>query len=165
MSQRGSPFPWFSEEQPDRRGGGDRHYYFNQMQDSPLLLADFGTQRFADIVMRNTGLDHMHHSAFRVSERMVLGPREADRDFSALPASAEKAYVFVANALDNAITGTDGDDALYGEAGDDTLDGGAGLDALHGCAGHDLIVAGAGSRGVFGYGGDGNDTLRGGSGD
>jgi Animal haem peroxidase/RTX calcium-binding nonapeptide repeat (4 copies) len=164
-SQMGSTFTWIFQEQLDRLQEGDRHYYFNQMKDSPLLLADFGTQRFADIIMRNTGLDHMHHSAFRVSERIELAPGERDHDYGALPASTDKAYVFVANGLDNAVTGTAGDDAIYGEGGDDTLDGGAGLDALHGRAGDDLLGAGDGSRGIFAYGGDGDDTFRGGPGD
>jgi hypothetical protein len=164
-SQMGSTFTWIFQEQLDRLQEGDRHYYFNQMKDSPLLLADFGTQRFADIIMRTTGLDHMHHSAFRVSGRIDLAPGEGDHDYGALPASADKAYVFVANGLANAVTGTAGDDAIYGEDGNDTLDGGAGLDALHGRAGDDLLTAGDGSRGVFAYGGGGNDTLRGGPGE
>ena len=141
-SQMGSTFTWIFLEQLDRLQEGDRHYYFNQMKDSPLLLADFGSQRFSDIIMRNTGLDHMHHSAFRVSERIDLGADERSHDYGALPASADKAYVFVGNGRDNAITGTAGDDAIYGEDGDNSLDGGDGLDSLHGRAGRDLLTAG-----------------------
>ena len=158
-SQMGSTFTWIFQEQLDRLQEGDRFYYFNQLQDAPLLLADIGSQHFSDIIMRNTGLDHLHWSAFKVSERVELGPDDASLDLGAHPVAADKVLVAVGNALPNAVTGTDGDDALYGEGGNDTVVGGRGLDALHGGAGDDELNAGEGSRGVFAYGDDGNDTL------
>ena len=158
-SQMGSTFTWIFQEQLDRLQEGDRFYYFNQLKDAPLLLADIGSQHFSDIVMRNTGLDHLHYAAFKVSERVDLGPDEESLDLGAHPVAAGKVLVAVGNALPNAITGTAGDDTLYGEDGDDTLNGGGGLDALHGGAGDDLLIAGGASRGVFAYGDDGNDTL------
>ncbi|HEX8580720.1 MAG TPA: peroxidase family protein, partial [Acidimicrobiales bacterium] len=164
-SQMGSTFTWIFQEQLDRLQEGDRFYYFNQLKDAPLLLADIGSQHFSDIVMRNTGLDHLHWSAFEVSERIDLGAGEASLDLGARPVAAGKALVAVGNALPNTITGTDGDDALYGEGGNDALDGGGGIDALHGGAGDDLLRAGAGSRGVFAHGDGGDDTLAGGAGD
>jgi hypothetical protein len=164
-SQMGSTFTWIFQEQLDRLQEGDRFYYFNQLQDAPLLLADIGAQHFADIIMRNTGLDHMHYAAFRVSERVDLDPGERSRDLGALPADADKALVIVGNALENAIMGTAGDDAIYGEDGNDRLGGGPGLDALHGGAGDDALRAADGSRGVFAYGGEGDDRLLGASGD
>jgi len=164
-SQMGSTFTWTFQEQLDRLQEGDRFYYFNQLKDAPLLLADIGSQHFSDIVMRNTGLDHLHYDIFKVSERVDLDPDERSRDLSAHPVTADKVLVIVGNALPNVITGTDGDDALYGEDGNDTLNGGLGLDALHGGAGDDVLNAGDSSRGVFAYGDDGNDTLRGNAGD
>ena len=164
-SQMGSTFTWIFQEQLDRLQEGDRFYYFNQLKDAPLLLADIGSQHFSDIVMRNTGLDHLHYGIFKVSERVDLDPHERSRDLSAHPATADKVLVIVGNALPNVITGTDGDDTLYGEDGNDTLNGGLGLDALHGGAGDDVLNAGDGSQGVFAYGDDGNDTLRGNAGD
>jgi Animal haem peroxidase/RTX calcium-binding nonapeptide repeat (4 copies) len=164
-SQMGSTFTWIFQEQLDRLQEGDRFYYFNQLKDAPLLLADIGSQHFSDIVMRNTGLDHLHYDIFKVSERVDLDPHERSRNLSAHPVTADKVLVIVGNALPNVITGTDGDDALYGEDGNDTLNGGLGLDALHGGAGDDVLNAGDGSQGVFAYGDDGNDTLRGNAGD
>ena len=161
----GSTFTWIFQEQLDRLQEGDRFYYFNQLKDAPLLLADIGSQHFSDIVMRNTGLDHLHYDIFKVSEQVDLDPHERSRDLSAHPVTADKVLVIVGNALSNVITGTDGDDTLYGEDGNDTLNGGLGLDALHGGAGDDVLNAGDGSRGVFAYGDDGNDTLRGNAGD
>jgi heme peroxidase/hemolysin type calcium-binding protein len=164
-SQMGSTFTWIFQEQLDRLQEGDRFYYFNQLKDAPLLLADIGSQHFSDIVMRNTGLDHLHYAIFKVSEQINLDPNERSRDLSAQPATADKAFVVVGNALSNVITGTDSDDTLYGEDGNDRLNGGRGLDALHGGAGDDELNAGDDSRGVFAYGDDGDDTLRGNAGD
>src|SRR4051794_4302163 len=164
-SQMGSTFTWIFQEQLDRLQEGDRFYYFNQLKDAPLLLADIGSQHFSDIIMRNTGLDHMHFAAFKVSERLDLGPDERAHDFSARPATAGAALVLVGNEHDNTITGTAGDNTIYGEDGDDTLNGGPGLNALHGGKGNDVLNAGAGPLGVFAYGEDGNDTLHGNSGD
>jgi hypothetical protein len=164
-SQMGSTFTWIFQEQLDRLQEGDRFYYFNQLKDAPLLLADIGSQHFSDIVMRNTGLDHQHYAIFKVSERIDLAPQEKSHDFSAVPVTADKALVIVGNARPNVITGTDGDNTLYGEGGNDTLNGGLGLDALHGGPGDDQLNAGNDPRGVFAYGEDGDDTLRGNAGD
>ena len=84
-SQMGSTFTWIFQEQLDRLQEGDRFYYFNQLKDAPLLLADIGSQHFSDIVMRNTGLDHLHYDIFKVSERVDLDPHERSRDLSAHP--------------------------------------------------------------------------------
>ncbi len=164
-SQMGSTFTWIFQEQLDRLQEGDRFYYFNQLKDAPLLLADIGSQHFSDIVMRNTGLDHLQYSIFRTSERVDLQPDERGRDFSAYPANDDKALVIVGNAHSNVVTGSNADDTLYGEDGNDQLNGGGGLDALHGGAGNDLLEAEEGSRGLFAYGDDGDDTLRGGPSD
>lgn len=72
-SQMGSTFTWIFNEQLDRLQEGDRHYYFNQLKDAPLPLADIGSQHFSDLIMRNTGIEHMHYSAFKVSEKVELG--------------------------------------------------------------------------------------------
>ena len=49
------------------------------------------------------------------------------------------------NALDNVMTGGDGNDYLGGGDGNDTLYGGAGNDILNGGAGADVMVGGAGN--------------------
>ena len=96
-SQMGSTFTWIFNEQLDRLQEGDRHYYFNQLKDAPLLLADIGSQHFSDLIMRNTGIEHMHYSAFKVSEQVELGLRERSHDFSAIPVSPDKVLVLVGN--------------------------------------------------------------------
>jgi hypothetical protein len=164
-SQMGSTFTWIFQEQLDRLQEGDRFYYFNQLKDAPLLLADIGSQNFSDIVMRNTGLDHLPYAIFKVSKQIDLASYEQSRDLSAHPVTADEVLVIVGNTLPNVLTGTNGDDTLYGEDGNDTLNGGLGLDALHGGAGDDVLNAGDSSRGVFAYGDDGNDALHGNAGD
>ena len=164
-SQMGSTFTWIFQEQLDRLQEGDRFYYFNQLKDAPLILADIGSQHFSDIVARNTGLDHLHFAIFKVAERIDLGPHERSRDMSGTPLGPDKVLTIVGNALPNVITGTSRDDTIYGEGGNDRIYGGLGLDALHAGAGNDLIVAGDSVRGVFAYGDDGNDVLRGNAGD
>ncbi|WP_046868709.1 peroxidase family protein [Microvirga massiliensis] len=164
-SQMGSTFTWIFQEQLDRLQDGDRFYYFNQLKEAPLLIADIQSQHFSDIVMRNTGLDHMQYDAFAVSQRIDLGDRERNHDFSTLPVTADKVLVLVGNEHDNAITGTAGNDTIYGEDGNDTVDGGLGLDALFGGNGDDTLNAGAGPLGIFAYGERGNDIINGNSGD
>jgi Ca2+-binding RTX toxin-like protein len=164
-SQMGSTFTWIFQEQLDRLQDGDRFYYFNQLKDVPLLLADIQSQHFSDIVMRNTGLDHMHYDVFAVSETINLGGKERSHDFSTLAVDADKVLVLVGNKRDNTITGTAGDDAIYGENGDDALNGGLGVDALFGGNGDDTFNAGAGPLGVFAHGERGKDTINGNAGD
>jgi hypothetical protein len=164
-SQMGSTFTWIFQEQLDRLQEGDRFYYFNQLKDDPLLLADINSQHFSDIVARNTGLDHLHYSIFKVAEEVDLGARERNRDMSATAVVPDHVYSIVGNDLGNAITGTAGDDTIWGGRGNDRLYGGPGLDALHGESGDDWIEAGSGNRGVFAYGEDGNDVLTGNDGD
>ena len=138
-SQMGSTFTWIFQEQLDRLQEGDRFYYFNQLKDAPLLLADIGSQHFSDIVMRNTGLDHLHYAIFKVSERIDLGPHERSLDLSAHPATADKVLTIVGNALPNVITGTPATTRSMARTGTTRLNGGLGLDALHGGAGDDLL--------------------------
>jgi len=164
-SQMGSTFTWIFQEQLDRLQEGDRFYYFNQLKDAPLILADINSQHFSDIVERNTGLDHLHYAIFKTSERVNLGPHERIHDMSADPAVTDKVLTVVGNALSNVIIGTSRDDTIYGEKGNDTVYGGLGLDALHGGPVNDRLEAGDSTRGVFAYGDDGNDKLLGNAGD
>lgn len=62
-------------------------------------------------------------------------------------------------AVDQALTGTTGDDVLTGDSGNDTLTGLAGADTLYGRRGADVLQGGAGDD-VYRFGiGDGRDTI------
>ncbi len=85
-----------------------------------------------------------------------------------------------ANALDNIVTGNEGNNLLLGWDGNDTILGNAGADALYGVEGNDSLLGGAGVDTLAGgngadaldggaesdalYGEDGNDVLYGGTG-
>jgi Ca2+-binding RTX toxin-like protein len=85
-----------------------------------------------------------------------------------------------ANALNNTVTGNEGDNLLLGWDGNDTLVGNAGADILYGVEGNDSLSGGAGIDALVGgngldtldggneadalYGEDGNDILYGGTG-
>jgi uncharacterized delta-60 repeat protein len=66
-----------------------------------------------------------------------------------------------ANALDNTLTGNEGNNLLLGWDGNDTIDAGAGNDILYGVEGNDALLGGAGIDVLVG--GNGADTLDGGA--
>lgn len=182
MGQLGSTFGWIFREQLDRLQHGDRFYYEQRLEGTDLL-SEIESQTFADILMRTSGMTHLHADAFKVSERveMTAGQRRLEGD--------DAHEVIVGNALGNTVYGRDGDDTVYGgrgrdtlhgnrgddtlkgEQGRDTLKGGHGDDRLHGGRGADEIHGGAGDDRMFGdqggdkmYGGRGDDVLSGGDG-
>lgn len=61
------------------------------------------------------------------------------------------------NALDNSLTGGDGNDKLLGNAGDDTLTGGSGNDTLTGGKGDDVFVHAAGKDVITDYSASGSN--------
>jgi len=105
-------------------GSGDDLYYVDSTGDSVSEADDSGTDRV------NTYINNY-----------------------SLPGNVENLYMYgtavtgYGNALDNIVSGTDGDNYLYGYAGNDTLHGYAGTDFLNGMTGDDAM-----------YGFAGNDT-------
>ncbi|ONG50400.1 hypothetical protein BKE38_18430 [Pseudoroseomonas deserti] len=82
----------------------------------------------------------------------------------------EEQWGLSGNALDNQITGSEGNDIVHGGAGHDTMLGGLGDDSLYGDAGDDLLLGGDGNDALFGgdgslYGDGGDDRVEGGAGD
>jgi Ca2+-binding RTX toxin-like protein len=67
------------------------------------------------------------------------------------------------NALDNAISGSDGNDVISGLGGNDVIKAVNGDDRVYGGTGDDTVYGGAGADTIFG--GDGNDRIRGDDGD
>ena len=129
-SQMGSTFTWIFHEQLDRLQEGDRLYYFNQLKDAPLLLADIGSQHFSDMIMRNTGSSTCTIPPSRCRRRSNSGLASGATTSALSPSVPTRCWCWSATGCDNTITGTAGDDTIYGEEGDDTLNGGLGLDAL-----------------------------------
>jgi Ca2+-binding RTX toxin-like protein len=158
---------------------GDAFYYENRLADNPELLATIEGTTFAEIMMRNSGADHMHLDAFHVANKMAFGAGN-DVKFGADLASVLKADLMIGAAGNDTLFGREGSDTLYGDAGSDTLNGGNGNDYLRGGADNDILIGGAGSDNAAGEhgndlinldagddrasGGDGNDIINGGDG-
>lgn len=117
---------------------GDRFYYENRLAGSPDLLAEVNRTTMADILERNTGIEHVYREAFFAHER--TGGTEGG----------------------DALRGTEGKDLAMGYGGDDRLFGLAGNDDLHGDAGRDWLAGGRGDDLIVG--GAGDDLLAGGPG-
>lgn len=126
---------------------GDRFFYLNRFADQPDLLKMFEATSLADIVARNSGIDHVYRDAFAAHDR--IGGTDANDGLRG------------GDGVDLLI-GFDGNDRLYGRGGDDDLYGDAGNDRLFGRDGDDLLVGGEGHDWL--YGGNGDDGLHGGSG-
>ncbi len=157
----------------------DAFYYENRLAGSPELLATIEGTTFAEIMARNSGVDHPHLDAFQVANKMAFG------NFNDLRVGADIASVLQADLMiggggNDSLSGREGSDTLYGDAGNDSLIGGNGDDYLRGGDGSDSLFGGAGADNVGGgngndiinladgddwaSGGDGNDTMQGGNG-
>ena len=97
--------------------------------------------------------------------------RSSIRATASSPARRGADTLYGHDAVDDEITGFDGDDILRGLRGDDQLYGGGGNDDLYGGQDGDVLYGGAGADALLGeagdddlFGEDGNDDLRGGAG-
>lgn len=158
---------------------GDAFYYENRLAGSPELLATIEGTTFAEIMARNSGVDHPHLDAFHVANKMSFGNGN-DIKFGADIASVLKADLMIGGAGNDSLSGREGSDTLYGDNGNDSLIGGNGADFLRGGNGNDALFGGAGDDNVAGdqgsdiinladgddwaSGGDGNDIMDGGAG-
>ena len=161
---------------------GDRFWYENRF--SGDMLAALQATTLADIIERNTDIDHIQDHIFLAYNRiggsdtndrlygddgrdlvigydgndMLFGREGDDQLFG--DAGNDRLYGQDGNDI---LEGGDGRDQLFGGDGDDLLKGDAGNDTIHGNDGDDTVFGGAGDDRM--YGGDGNDTLIGQSGD
>jgi Ca2+-binding RTX toxin-like protein len=142
-------------------------------------LATIEGTTFAEIMARNSGVDHPHLDAFHVANKMTYGNGN-DLGVGADIASVLKADLMIGGAGNDSLSGGEGSDTLYGDAGNDSLAGGNGDDYLRGGDGKDALFGGSGNDNVGGgsgndlinlgdgddwaSGGDGNDTMQGGNG-
>lgn len=132
---------------------GDRFYYENRLAGSPELLAQVNRTTMADILERNTGVEHVYREAFRAHER--IGGTVGDDTLQ----GTEGRDLVMGFGGNDRLFGLGGNDDLYGDAGRDLLAGGRGDDLLVGGAGDDLLAGGEGSD-VFEFlGGSGRDVV------
>lgn len=150
--QLGATFGFVFLEQLDRLRDGDAFYYTRRL-DGTGLLDDIESQKFSDIVARNSGIAYVHDNIFRTAATVKLAPDQHAKNGGA------GHEIIVGNGLANVICGNGGDDTIYGLKGDDVLWGGDGDDGLKGGDGNDTLWGGMGSDRLIG--GNGHDTLYG----
>jgi Ca2+-binding RTX toxin-like protein len=178
-SQLGETFTLLNAIQFDALKG-DSFYYEKRLAGNPELLAGIMGVTVAEIVARNSGVDHLHLDGFGVANLMEFG-NGGDFRFGADTAATLKADLMIGNGGNDFLFGRDGIDTLYGDGGNDTLDGGRDGDFLRGGTGNDILNAGSGDDNANGdegndivnmgagndwaSGGSGNDIVNGGDGD
>lgn len=102
---------------------------------------------------RNGGVDEI---------RTTHGVQVLGAHVENLTGLSDAGQVLIGNALNNIVTGANGDDHIDGMAGNDTLLGGGGRDFLLGGSGDDVLFGGADDDRL--EGGSGKDRLDGGAG-
>ena len=70
-SQLGETFQTIVIDQFQATMSGDRFFYEERLKDFPELLADVKGVTFADITMRDTGVDHIHADSFHVAKTIA----------------------------------------------------------------------------------------------
>ncbi|MEQ8824379.1 MAG: peroxidase family protein [Filomicrobium sp.] len=130
---------------------GDRFYYEHRLADKPHLLEEIEHSSFAEIIKRNTDIDHLQNEVFKAYERKV-----GDAGDNEIYGGDEKDLIAGEDGNDT-LHGGGNDDEIYGGKGDDDLFGDDGHDAIYGEDGEDYILAGTGNDHV--EGGNGNDII------
>ena len=164
----GSTFNFVFETQMEALQDGDRFYYLARTA-GLNFFTELEQASFADMVMRNTGVEHLPGDVFSTPAHII------ERDDPSTWPDGEVRQI--ANGIryigaDHVVLGgTDGNDRLISSEGDDTLHGDAGNDTLEGGSGNDTILGGTGNDRIsdaFGddvlQGGDGRDTINAGAG-
>lgn len=107
---------------------GDQFYFENRFADNPKLLAEIKSTTMADILERNTDIDHLYHDAF-LSHQRIAGEGDINGTDSR-----------------DLIVGSDWNDKIWGGYGDDDIYGGKGGDVIWAGGGNDLIWGGGGKN-------------------
>jgi Ca2+-binding RTX toxin-like protein len=110
---------------------------------------------FADKVTENPG-----EGRDRIETALKLTDATAYANVEDFKFTGAAAVAFDANALDNEITGTAGNDTLNGLGGKDTLNGGAGADSMSGGSDDDLYIVDNAKDAVSEQFGSGIDEVR-----
>ena len=188
----GSTFDFIFAHQMIELQAGDRFYYLDRLAGTNLLGQIEG-QLFSDIVMRNSGVEHLYSDIFSVADANVeisatttsFATATALRSANAAGWYMGTFYgnmgnykdargVLNPNGVGNAsemIGGTDKAEKINGLGGNDTIWGDGGDDAIEGGNGNDFLHGGAGADSLVDtqgddlmWGDDGNDLVNGGSG-
>lgn len=136
---------------------GDRFFYLNRFKDNPHLIDMIGSTSLADIIVRNSDIEHVYRDAFAAHER--IGGSDGANTVN----GTGKSDLVIGFGGNDKLNGRSGDDDLYGDDGNDTARGGKGGDMLWGGNGNDKLYGEGGSD--YADGGAGVDEVRGDAGD
>jgi Ca2+-binding RTX toxin-like protein len=145
-SQLGETFTLLNVIQFEALRDGDRFYYENRFKDNPELIDQIESTSFADIIERNTGIDHVYHDAFAAHQRVSDTDGTIDGSPGKdLAVGSDLSDVIKTYADNDDIYGGKGNDKIYAGAGKDIVNGEGGNDQLWGEKGADLFVFEKGS--------------------
>lgn len=133
---------------------GDRFYFESYMSEEEA--AEIKKVSLAEIIERNSDIDHVYHEALIAADRLSV------TDKTARQADGDQDLIIGSHRADN-LSGRGGNDDIYGEDGKDRLLGNDGDDWIWGGNGDDALLGGNGNDVVFGDAG--NDRIAGGRGD
>ena len=163
-TQLGPLFTHIVAEQFARTAAADESFGVLAAALGPDIAAEVAETTLADIMVRNSGIDHLQADVFTFANRMG---GDDGRDLMKGTSGADLMLGFGGNDQlrggqgDDSLFGGSGRDHLRGNRGDDHLDGGDGRDKLHGGWGADALDGGAGRDRLIG--GRGDDRLDGGA--
>ena len=179
----GSTFDFVFATQMVKLQAADRFYYLERFA-GLNVLAQIESQLFSDIVMRNTGVNHLYSDIFSVADSYVeLSASTVHvNTITALQRTTSTVFdadgvmrqVGTAGFVGTTFYGNLGDyldargvfdpngkgnasEMIGGTSGDDTINAGGGNDTVWGDGGNDRIEGGTGVD--FLHGGDGIDTI------
>jgi peroxidase len=136
-SQLGETFTKLTVMQFEALRDGDKLYYENHFKNNPLALAEIEHTSLADIIARNSGIDHLYHDAFAAHNRISDSDRSID--------GTDQNDLAIGGDLADIIRAGLGDDDVYAGKGNDVVLAGGGRDLLWGEDGRDTFVFGQGS--------------------
>jgi len=139
-SQLGQTFTLLNVIQFESLRDGDKFYFENRFADNPELIARIQSTSFADIIQRNSDVDHLYHDAFAAHNRIsgtgtVDGTEQKD-----LAIGSDLADLIRTFGDNDDVYGGKGNDKVYAGAGDDLVNGGEGNDWMWGGAGYDVFA-------------------------
>ena len=165
----GSTFDFIFAYQMLQLQNGDRLYYLDRLAGTNIL-AEIDSQTFADLVMRNTGVNHLYSDIFSVADSNIE-MSETHPTFgsqTALRNADQAGFVgttFYGNAGDytdaRGVSNPNGkgnaSEMIGGTSSAESINGMGGNDAIYGDGGNDTVEGGTGND--FLHGGAGNDTI------
>ncbi|MEW5964935.1 MAG: peroxidase family protein [Pseudomonadota bacterium] len=174
----GTTFSYVILDFAQRMQDGDRFYYLYRTPMGTHLGDEIIRNQFANLVMDNTGLEHVNGEVFIWSsatfelDGATLTDVDADSNINDYFNAATQTIIDVdgtpiqASAGHLVIAGNEGHDYIIAGLGDDTVYGDAGNDSIFGSQGNDHLFGGDGNDYIFDDenddfidGGAGNDRL------